>query len=264
LYLSEGIVRSIARSCLIALLVVGLLDLPAMAANEKPLGMIVQAQSALLGNADATIGTTVFPGDNLSTSLGGTLRVKLGSGQLYLLSASAATLAQNSSVIHATVLHGTVGFSSTGADQLELEMPEGILRAADSQPAYGQVTIVGPQEVIISAYQGTLVLDNDGELHTIPAGKSYRVTMDLIADDQPQQEQGYPKETDVHRARRRRHLVWALVATGGVALASYFIWRHESESCYKPCKCATSGPTVTGGAVNASVNSRVRADGDCD
>ena len=256
--------RSIARSCLIALLVVGLLDLPAMAANEKPLGMIVQAQSALLGNTDATIGTTVFPGDSLSTGLGGTMRVKLGSGQLYLLSASAATLTQNSSVTHAMVLRGTVGFSTSGTEQVELEVPEGILRAADGQSAYGQVTIVGPQEVIISAYQGALILDNDGELHTIPAGKSYRVTMDLDDAEKPQQEQGYPKETDVHRARRRRHLVLALIVTGGVGLVSYFVWRHESESCYKPCKCATSGPAVSSGAVNASVNASVRADGDCD
>ncbi len=53
------------------------------------------------------------------------------------------------------------------------------MRAANGQPGYGQVTIIGPREVVISAYRGTLVLDNDGELHEIPAGKSYRVTLDL-------------------------------------------------------------------------------------
>ena len=103
---------------------------------------------------------------------------------MYLLADSAATLAQNAAVVHAVVARGTVGFSSNGADKIELEIPEGILRAADGQPAYGQVTILSAQEVVISAYRGALVLDNDGELHTIPAGKNYRVTMELDQSDQ--------------------------------------------------------------------------------
>jgi hypothetical protein len=246
----------VARSCLVALLTVGLLDLPAMAANEKPLGMVVQAQEARLDSQTAVTGTNVFPGDAFETNLGGVLRLKLGSSQLYLLSSSAATLAQDSNLVHATVTHGTVGFSSSAPDLLELEIPEGILRSADGQPAHGQVTIVGPQEVIISAYQGALILDNDGELHTIPAGKSYRVTMDLVAPDQPQQESGYPKETDVHRAKRRRHLVLALIIVGGVALASGAIWAELSESCFRPCKCAGGPlPATSGTSTGSSITS---------
>jgi hypothetical protein len=248
----------LARSCLVALLTVGLLDLPAMAANEKPLGMVTQAQEARLDSQTAVTGTNVFAGDALETSVGGVLRLKLGSSQLYLLSSSAATLAQDSDPVHATVMRGTVGFSSSAPNLLELEIPEGILRSADGQPAHGQVTIVSPQEVVISAYQGALILDNDGELHTIPAGKSYRVTMDLVAADQPQQEQGYPRETDVHRAKRRRHLVFALIVVGGVALASAAIWSELSESCFRPCKCA-GGPATTSASTSSGISSAVVA-----
>jgi hypothetical protein len=146
---------------------------------------------------------------------------------------------------------------------LELEIPEGILRSADGLPAHGQVAIMGPQEVIISAYQGALILDNDGELHTIPAGKSYRVTMDLVAADQPQQEQGYPKETEVHRAKRRRHLIIALIVVGAVAGVSAAVWAELSESCSRPCKCA-GGPLPTGGSASSgsSISSDVVARND--
>src|ERR1700733_7382544 len=125
--------RVLSRSCLIAILIAGLLNFPVFAANEAPLGLVTQAQSAQIGNNRVEIGTTIFPGDILATEVGGTLRLKFGTNQLYLLSSSSA----------------------------------------------GQGTIIGPQEVVISAYRGTLVLEYNGEFRSIPAGKSYRVTMDL-------------------------------------------------------------------------------------
>jgi hypothetical protein len=229
-------VRTTARLCLVVLLVNSLLDIPAFAANEKPLGMVVQAQEAQLDNAKLAVGTTVYPGDTLVTDSGGGLRLKLGASQLYLLADSAATLSQNATVVHAMVARGTVGFSSNGADNIELEIPQGVLRAADGQAAYGQVTITSAQEVVISAYRGALVLDNDGELHTIPAGKSYRVTMDFDQADQqaPQASTGGDNPIIHPRKRRRRRLVFYLIFTGAMAGISYAIWQELSESPSKP------------------------------
>jgi hypothetical protein len=164
------------------------------------------------------------------------LRMKLGGSQLYLLADSAATLSQNATVVHAVVARGTVGFSSNGADNVELEIPEGILRAADGQPAYGQVTILSAQEVVISAYRGALVLDNDGELHTIPAGKNYRVTMELDQSEQqaPGASTGGDNPIVQPRKRRRRKLAFYLIFTAAVAGMSYAIWDHLSESPSTP------------------------------
>jgi hypothetical protein len=229
-------VRSMARLCLVVLLVTSLLDLPVFAAAEKPLGMVIQAQEAELDNAKLEVGTSVFRGDTVVTDAGGGLRLKLGGSQLYLLADSAATLAQNATAIHAVVAHGTVGFSSNGTDNIELEIPQGILRAADGLPAYGQVTILSAQEVVISAYRGALVLDNDGELHTIPAGKNYRVTMEF---DQAEQ-QTAPASTGGDnpiiqpRKRRRRKLAFYLIFAGAVAGLSYAIWDHTDQSPSTP------------------------------
>ncbi|MFY9802848.1 MAG: hypothetical protein WA211_06375 [Candidatus Acidiferrales bacterium] len=233
--------RAIARCCLAVLLMLGLLDIPGFAANEKPLGLVLQAQEASVDNARLAVGTTVYPGDTVETDTGGTLRLRLGTNQLYLLASSAATLSQNSTIVHAVVARGTVGFSSTGTDKIELEIPEGILRAADGVPSYGQVTITSPLEVVISAYRGTLVLDNEGELHTIPAGKSYRVTMDLepaavapTAESAPQDTQSGNGQVIQPRKRRRKKLAFYLIFTGGLAGATYALWDELTESPSKP------------------------------
>ena len=228
--------RYLAKSCLIAILIAALINLPTFAADEKPLGLVTQALDAHLGDANVAIGTTVYPGDTIATDVGGTVRLKIGGGQIYLLSSSAATLSQSSNVVHAVVARGTVGFSSNGTDQLALEIPEGILRAADGVPSYGQVTIISPLEIVISAYRGTLVLDNDGELHTIPEGKSYRVTMDLQPGDsaaaEPQGPAGAP--TGNVKYPRRRHLVFDLIMLGAGAVVGYALWYHLTESPSHP------------------------------
>jgi hypothetical protein len=230
--------RALSRCVLIAILIAGLLNIPAYAADEKPLGLVTQAENAHIGNAKVAIGTTIFPGDTLATEAGGALRLNFGSSQLYLLSASSATLSQNASatMVHAVVGHGTVGFSSNGTDHIELEIPQGILRAANSEPAYGQVTIVGPLEVVISTYRGTLSLDHDGEVRDIPAGRSYRVTMNLepaAAAAQPQAPAGVGG-SGTKRALNTATLAWALVAVGAAGAVAYGIWDVLSESSSAP------------------------------
>jgi hypothetical protein len=229
--------RAVSRCVLIAILITGLLNIPAYAADEKPLGLVTQAENAHIGSAKVSIGTTIFPGDTIATEAGGALRLNFGSSQLYLLSASSATLSQNASatMVHAVVSRGTVGFSSTGTDHIELEIPQGILRAANSEPAYGQVTVVGPLEVIISTYRGTLSLDHDGEVRDIPAGRSYRVTMALepaAAAAEPQAPAGVGGSNK--RALNTPALVWAIVAVGAAAGAGYGIWYVLSESSSAP------------------------------
>jgi hypothetical protein len=226
-------VRSISKSSLIGVLAASLLNLPAFAANEKPLGLVTQAQEAQIGTAVMTVGTTVYPGDTVETDTGGTLRMKIGGSQVYLLASSTATLSQKSDMVHALVARGTVGFSSNGTDQVGLEIPEGIVSAANGQPAYGQVTLTGPREVVISAYRGTLVLDNDGELHTIPAGKSYRVSMDLepAAATKPAQEAAGVggKDQDIV-APKHRHLVFDLIVLGTMAAVSAVVYYEVTQS----------------------------------
>jgi hypothetical protein len=221
-------VRIIARSCLIAFLMGGMLNLPLLAANEKPLGMIVQAEQAQLGAVRAAVGATVYPGDTLATEAGGTMRLKVGSAQLYLLSTSAATLAENTQFAHVVVNRGTVGFSSSAAEPIALETPLGIVRPAGG-PAYGQVTLIGPREMIVSAFHGDLVVEYNDEVHTIPEGKSYRVTMDLDPAAQPNAAPQGPYGSGTKPAVNP-HLVLKLTATAIAGVITYFIYEELAES----------------------------------
>lgn len=215
----------VIRHFVTALLIVGMLYMPANAATEKPLGLVIQAQLAHLDSADAAIGTTVYSGDALDTQEGGTLRLKVGASQLYLLSGSAATFARSESGALVNVIHGTVGIFSVNPNQIELETPLGNIRAAKGTSAYGQVRIAGPEEMIVSAYKGTLVIDCDGEEHTVEAGKSYDVT--LMADPEPASQ-----TVSSTSKRKRRRLALILIIVGGEAITGYLLWQEWSESCY--------------------------------
>lgn len=221
--------RALGRSYLIAFLICGLLNLPAAAANEKALGSIIQADKALLGNADAMIGATVYPGDALSTWTGGTMRLRLGAGQLYLLGGSAATLGEQPSPVRAKVERGTVGFTSATANPVELETPEGIVRGTTGQ-AYGQVTLTGPREMLVTSFHGELVVEYESESHTIAEGKTYSVT---LVDDEPDSTAPQePQGSGVKHAVKRRLLI-KLALVGALALGSYFLWQELCESSEK-------------------------------
>jgi hypothetical protein len=219
--------REIARYTLVAMLVAGLCNVPSMASSEKPLGVIAQAERAHLDSALAATGATVYAGDSFDTDPGGTLRLRVGASQFYLLASSGATLTQNSGGAMMTLTRGTAGFSSATSGQLQLDTPAGMVRGVQGEPAYGQVTIKSPNELVVSAFRGELILDNEGEFHSIPEGKSYRVVIE------PDPEPSSNDNKDFHAAQnhhRKRRIALYLVFTGAVAFMSYEIWRELSES----------------------------------
>lgn len=222
--------RPFLRSCLSGLLISGLLNFPTFAANEKALGVVIQSQIGRLGNASVAIGTSVYPGDGLWTDVGGTLRIKVGTGQLYLLSSSAMSLGKSDDWVQATITRGTAGFSANYSDHLELIVPQGAIRPAEGPSANGQVTIISPVEIIVSAYRGALILDNAGEVHVIEAGKSYRVT--ILPDDEQKPEgsatQEYPETKMKHP--KKRHLAFELLLVGLAGAGSYFLYEQLTES----------------------------------
>ena len=73
-----------------------MLNLPVFGAGAGALGVVIQTQDAHLSNANAQITiATVYPGDAITTEQDGTIRLRIGSGQLYLAPSSSASLTQN-------------------------------------------------------------------------------------------------------------------------------------------------------------------------
>lgn len=203
-------------------------NLPTGATADKALGMVAEAEHAHLDGVSAVTGTTIYAGDAIDTENPGVLRLRLANGQLYFSGASAATLSEHSGVAAAKLMRGTASFSIPDSTRFELETPAGILRGSGQSAVRGQVAINNPHELIVRAVRGDLILDNDGELHTIAEGKTFRVVVEddsasPTSDDTPEQ-----------RRRKRRKLLFFLIFGGALVGTAAVLWHNTTESQYQP------------------------------
>jgi hypothetical protein len=152
---------------------------------ERPIGTIADANCAHLGNSSAVSGAQLYAGDSIQTSENGALRLRLGTGQLYLSAASYASLEEHGGLASVTLVKGSARFSLPNAIQFELETPAGILRGSGEKATSGLVAITSADELLVTASCGDLVLDNDGDLHTIMEGKSYRIVIEQERTHRP-------------------------------------------------------------------------------
>jgi hypothetical protein len=228
--------RLYARCLLIAVICCGMqVPVPVWAASPDtasradtlpPLAIIALAEHAHIGQLNASNGTTVYPGDSLDTEPGGELRLAVGAGQVYLLSDSAANLNRKGTVLRASIVRGTVGFSSLRGQQFVIDTREGVVHAANGVPAYGQVTITGAKDFVVSAYTGSLVVERGDQRLLVNAGQSYYVSLVSGADPPDGQGGVVPALNE--------HLVWRIVIIGAAAGIGYWLWQHYSESPADP------------------------------
>jgi hypothetical protein len=233
-------VRSIilgVRSSLIALVITGLVGLPSMGATSLPLATVVTAQDARLANADAVPGADVYYDDDLVTIGGGSLRLAVGTSQVYLLENSEAVLRKDQGQVEAKMYRGTLGFSTSAPDNLAVETPFGVIRGADGSHVLGQISLLASaktteERIEVTSYQGTLVVvDGAGVSKTIGEGQSYIGT---FASDSG----GGGRDAKVQGVGGTgvnwKHVLGIaipLMAVGGTAIALYV---KGSESCPQP------------------------------
>lgn len=230
--------RQVALICTISLCLITPAAPAAFAAHavhRRALGMVAQANLAHLDGSNAVMGADVYSCDSLGTDEGGSLRLTVGPSQVYLSSNSAAALEDDGSEIQVLVSAGTVGFSEPVSGDISVRTPAGIVRPAGGSAAAGELIFKGPKELIISAMHGDLVLDSGGQLRTIPEGKSADVTFESSdtqgCQDESPAEQQQPKNPVTHPK-----IGFYIVATGALALPSYFLWRDLTESDSAPRK----------------------------
>lgn len=153
----------------------------ANASNQRPLGSVTETTSSHLNGLSALRGSNVYPGDVVETDTAGALHLRLGSGQLFLSASSSVSLEQRGQLAKVTLAKGSASFSLPDPLQFELETPAGTLRGSGTHATRGQVVIFSSHQIVVTASRGDLILDNDGELHIIPEGKSYRIVIEQDA-----------------------------------------------------------------------------------
>ena len=198
-----------------------------MAAPNRAMGYVLQAQAAQLDGNNALSGTNVYAGDVLETDARGLLRLQIAASQIYLFGSSAVTLSQDESGVATLLTSGTAGFTSAEGATVTIRALDVTVRPKTTEATHAQVTVAGPQELFVTSYRGALELDLDGETYSMAPGRTYKVDIQSSAN-LGQMDAGK------HLARSKRNLV--LVAFGvppavGIGL---FINHELHESPDKP------------------------------
>lgn len=218
--------RTLIKTCLLALLITALVGMPVLAAPTSPasapLGVILQADNAQVG-ADISAGATIYDGDRLATT-DGTLRARLGGPQLLLHMNTSALVHGLPNGFSADLAAGTVVVSSSQGQSFELLADGATIRPAGTKGAVGQITRVSPTELLLSSSRGGLEVTYGDEVKTIEAGGSYR--MEIEPEDAGPGPDGGP----LHTGRRRRAAYYAIA--GGVGLLTgLLVWRALMSPC---------------------------------
>jgi hypothetical protein len=231
-------VRFVLRACLVAVLIGSLVNLPVAGATEKPLGTVTQSSAARLDSAAAVVGATVYPGDTIDTDSAGSIRLRAGTAQLYLMSASSSRLQESPTGIHAALLQGTAGFASGASDVVELNVLGAAVRSRSGEASHGRVSIVGKNEFVVTSFRGPFDVSIDGDSHTIDDGQSYRVTI-VDAQDQGGQQPEIKNQGSgtIPAVRNRKKLLLVMIYSGiaaGAIIGGYFIYHELNESPSAP------------------------------
>lgn len=230
------------RSLLAVIVALGLLPAMtpgAMPSASKPLGQVLQAERAHVGTAIATAGATIFAGDRLSTDERGRLQVGMSGAQLYLLGDSTAALElSGEGAAAATLARGTVLFSSARAGGMELHVATAQIRAVGEGATIGQVTVVGPKELLVLCKRGALEFAVGAEAERIAEGASYRVLLDPPDPPEPAAAQGPAgagtKEQRPPKKPGRRRRAFLFVFFGSVAAVTAIAVDEALESPDRP------------------------------
>lgn len=196
--LTMGMAASLACNCTLARPVV--------------LGVVSEANRAHLNTGAASAGTTVYDGDRFSTEAGGMLLLQ-GNGATLQLAAESEVIVKSRTNgvqgIEAELNRGTLAFSSSQPAAVEIVADEARVRPVREEPTIGQVTVIGPKELLLHARRGALQFSHRGETQTIAEGKSYRVILDPSEDDAK-------KNGPYKPARQRKTFLFIAVAGGAV------------------------------------------------
>ena len=223
------------RLAFAAIVSVSLTVIPACAnkaPSVAPLGTVIAAEHAHVGQSVADVGTTVYGGDRLSTEGQGTIQVRAGAARLLLLSSTVAEVNDEEGTPSAKLLMGTATFSTGNAHAFTLYASKASVRANTDAPTIGQVVYVSDKELVVVAKRGSLVVTVGDDTQVVNEGTAYRVLLDPVAETREPPGAGTPSQGPMGKggplkAGRSRFLI---VSTAFIAAATTFAILEACES----------------------------------
>lgn len=185
------------------------------AGNPGPdaLGVVAQAYSATLGSEPAVEGTTVYDGDRLATSAGGSLQLLVGDAMLSLADQSDVIVHRETSgttlEFDADLWSGGAVLSLTSNVSGKITARSASVRPLTETRGTVRVQVLGAHELLVFAQRGPAQISYRDESEIVPEGKSYCVLLNASEDD------GAPDSGAKKPQTRRKALV--LIAVGAAA-----------------------------------------------
>ena len=211
--------HKICGAFLVAILGAMLLEAPVMAAPpgtpSAPLGTVLAADNVHAGVDSTYSGATIYDGDHLVTQDIGTMRVRLGTGQMFLHQNTSTQVHAIPNGFSADLDAGTVSVSSLEGQTFQLLADGATIRPASTHPTSAQIAKISPTEVILTPTRGALQITMGDEVKTVEAGGSYKMEVETEAADP----QGRPPV-----AAARNHFIIIAIAALGIA-TGLIIWR---------------------------------------
>jgi hypothetical protein len=201
---------------------------PATAATPEPAraaaansATVVSAQRAHVGSASASVGTTIFSGDNLDTDKLGNLQVRAGAARLLLASASRATWGAEADVPAATLNSGSATFSTANAKAFALRAGTAMIRPTGDEPSIGNVAMLNPKELTVHCTRGSLTLTVIDDSLLIPEGMAAHILLDPDPKASPEPQKTWGGQPPRRSGRNRFLFIWIAAAGAVTAFAVY-------------------------------------------
>jgi hypothetical protein len=226
---SREIVSAVLTSCL--------LMTPVWGASAGALGTVVTSDRASIGGSGASVGTTVFAGDQVSTADTGSMQLRTGGARFLLSASSMATVNEEDGTPTATLSRGSATFSTANAKAFALNAVTATVRPKSDEPTIGQVTILGEKQLLVKCSKGALTITVGDDSRTIAEGGAYRIILDptaseLAQDQPPPQGAGAKGSGRPPLMAAKSKFVW--YATAAVAVVTILAVQEALESPDRP------------------------------
>lgn len=151
---------------------------PSMFASRSAVAILTLATHARLNDAEAFPGLSVYEGERLSTEAAGRLGVHAGRAVLMLGANTEIELIPLETGVHVDMYAGSLHFAAAESDAVEIHAEDATISSATGRPAQGQVAILAPKVLQISAEHGSLKFRYHGEFRALPEGQTYKIYLD--------------------------------------------------------------------------------------
>jgi uncharacterized protein YaiE (UPF0345 family) len=222
-------IREIVAACLATCLLLS----PAWSASTSALGTVVAADRASVSGTGASVGTTVFAGDRLSTADAGSVQLRAGAARLLLSGSSMATVGEEGGAPEAMLLRGSATFSTANAKAFTLNASTAAIRPKSDEPTIGQVTMLSAKQLMVKCMRGALTITVGKDSRVIPEGSAYRIVLE--PSEEEAQNQPPPQGAGTKGSGRspisagKSKFVWYAIAAVGVVT-----WLAVSEALESP------------------------------